>query len=292
MNDKALDPAAVAAAARLIGTADALLVCAGAGMGVDSGLPDFRGDQGFWKAYPPYERLGLSFVALANPAHFDADPHLAWGFYGHRLGLYRTTVPHPGFEILRSWGERLAHGIQVFTSNVDGQFQRAGFDGVVEVHGSIHRLQCLKPCSVDVWPADDVLVEVDETVMRAVPPLPRCPRCGGIARPNILMFGDWSWIGRPTQAQERELDGWLRSLKRAQSRLVIIELGAGKAIPTVRIRAEYVAASAVGASSGGSLIRINPDPGAAAVPPGAGVALPAGALAALSAIDARLHRSP
>ena len=43
-------------------------------MGVDSGMPDFRGDKGFWKAYPPYERLGISFVDAANPAGFDGDP--------------------------------------------------------------------------------------------------------------------------------------------------------------------------------------------------------------------------
>jgi NAD-dependent SIR2 family protein deacetylase len=293
MNKTGLDPTAVDAAARLVAEADALLVCAGAGMGVDSGLPDFRGDEGFWKAYPPYARLGLSFVDLADPAHFDADPELAWGFYGHRLGLYRATVPHAGFGILRSWGERLPHGVRVFTSNVDGQFQRAGFDGVVEAHGSIHRMQCLRPCSDDVWAADGVEVNVDEATMRAVLPLPRCRHCGGLARPNILMFGDWFWVGDPADAQERELAGWLRMRTRARGRLVVVELGAGKAIPTVRMRAERTAttAAANGRRSGGSLIRINPDPAAAAAPPGAGVALPAGALAALTAIDARLRHS-
>jgi NAD-dependent SIR2 family protein deacetylase len=290
MNETGLDAAAVDAAARLVGEADALLVCAGAGMGVDSGLPDFRSDKGFWKAYPPYARLGLSFSQVADPAHFDADPEFAWGFYGHRLGLYRGTVPHAGFGILRSWGERLAHGVRVFTSNVDGQFQRAGFDGVVEAHGSIHHLQCLEPCSDDVWPADDVEVDVDEAAMRAVPPLPRCRHCGGLARPNILMFGDWAWMGKPADAQEHELDGWLRKLARAKGSLAVVELGAGRAIPTVRIRAERtaVAAAASGRRSGGVLIGINPDLTVAGVPSGAGVALAAGALAALTAIDARL----
>jgi NAD-dependent SIR2 family protein deacetylase len=154
MNEAGLDPAALDAAARLAGEADALLVCAGAGMGVDSGLPDFRGDAGF------------------------------------------------------NWGERLPHGVRVFTSNVDGQFQRAGFDGVVEAHGSIHDLQCLRPCSDDVWPAAGVEVEVDEDTMRAVPPLPRCRHCGGLARPNILMFMDWTWMGKPADAQEHELERW------------------------------------------------------------------------------------
>ncbi|HQP37085.1 MAG TPA: Sir2 family NAD-dependent protein deacetylase, partial [Polyangiaceae bacterium] len=72
------------AAAEAIHQADALLITAGAGMGVDSGLPDFRGNQGFWRAYPAYADLGLSFVSLASPGWFQRDPRLAWGFYGHR----------------------------------------------------------------------------------------------------------------------------------------------------------------------------------------------------------------
>ena len=92
-----LDADSVGAAARAIAAVDALLITAGAGMGVDSGLPDFRGDEGFWNAYPPYRQLGLSFINVANPRWFDDDPHLAWGFYGHRVNLYRATHPHPGF---------------------------------------------------------------------------------------------------------------------------------------------------------------------------------------------------
>ena len=140
----------------------------------------------------------------------------------------------------------------------------------------------LRPCSDDVWPADNVEVDVDEATMRAVLPLPRCRHCRGLARPNILMFGDWAWMGKPADVQERELDGWLRKLARAKGRLAVVELGAGKAIPTVRMRAERTAAT-------GALIRINPDAAAATVPRGVGVALRAGALAALTAIDERLR---
>ena len=153
---------AVHAAAAAIREAEVLLVGAGAGMGVDSGLPDFRGDRGFWKAYPPYEALGLTFMDAANPEHFRADPPFGWGFYGHRLGLYRATVPHDGFGILRRWAEARGLPSFVFTSNVDGQFQKAGFDParIVEVHGSIHHLQCTEPCGIDIWDAREE-VEVD-----------------------------------------------------------------------------------------------------------------------------------
>ena len=60
-------------AAQAVAHAEAMLIGAGAGMGVDSGLPDFRGDQGFWRAYPPIARLGLSFVEMANPQWFEDD---------------------------------------------------------------------------------------------------------------------------------------------------------------------------------------------------------------------------
>jgi NAD-dependent SIR2 family protein deacetylase len=255
-------------AAELIAGADALLVCAGAGIGVDSGLPDFRGTEGFWRAYPPYERLGLKFEEIADPVHFADDPELAWGFYGHRLHLYRSTVPHEGFSILRSWGAR------VFTSNVDGQFQKAGFTDVAEVHGSIHHVQCVEPCTDEIWECT-FDVEVDPVSMRAVGALPSCPSCGGLARPNILMFGDWGWVPHRSQAQLDSLTSWRRSVQN----LVVIEIGAGTAVPTVRRQAELASAST------GSLIRINvrePE-----VRHGRGVSLPVGALEALRTLARR-----
>ena len=103
-------------AVEAIASADALLIGAGAGMGVDSGLPDFRGDGGFWRAYPPFH--GKSFASISNPVWFHRDPQQAWGFFGHRLNLYRRTQPHAGFEILRRMAESRPAGYFVFTSNV------------------------------------------------------------------------------------------------------------------------------------------------------------------------------
>jgi NAD-dependent SIR2 family protein deacetylase len=264
----------LAHAADLLDGAGALLICAGAGMGVDSGLPDFRGGEGFWRAYPPYARLGLQFEELADPRHFADDPELAWGFYGHRLDLYRKTVPHEGFRILLSLGARLPGGTGVFTSNVDGQFQAAGFGLVSEVHGSIHHLQCLAGCTREIWPASGVDVLLDPETMRAVPPLPSCPRCGGLARPNILMFGDDAWVPDRGQAQLHELTAWRRTARD----LVVVELGAGQAIPTVRRYAELASAAT------GALIRINPrEP---EIRHNRGVSIAAGALETLTALAA------
>ena len=93
-------------AARLIADADGLLITAGAGMGVDSGLPDFRGREGFWRAYPALAKARIDFEEAASPDTFRRNARLGWGFYGHRLALYRRTVPHAGFHILRRWAAR------------------------------------------------------------------------------------------------------------------------------------------------------------------------------------------
>jgi NAD-dependent SIR2 family protein deacetylase len=267
-------------AAESILQADALLIGAGAGMGVDSGMPDFRGPEGFWRAYPPYAKLGLGFTALANPRWFRDDPTLAWGFYGHRLELYRRTPLHEGFQILRRWADRMSRGAFVFTSNVDGHFQRAGFDParVVEVHGALDGMQCTDDCGAGIFPSDAIAIQIDESTMRAVEPLPACPSCGALARPNVLMFGDWGFDPIRTDAQHRQLELWLRTL--GGCRLVVVECGAGMAVPTVRLVCEDQCRQ-----SGGTLIRINPrEPG---VPPGQ-IALPLGALDALRAIDDQL----
>ncbi|MEU3272764.1 Sir2 family NAD-dependent protein deacetylase [Saccharomonospora sp. NPDC006951] len=262
-------------AAELIDSADALFVCAGAGMGVDSGLPDFRGAEGFWRAYPPYAKLGLRFAEVADPRHFAEDPELAWGFFGHRHALYRATTPHEGFGLLRSWGSGKRGGLHVFTSNVDGQFQSAGFESVAEVHGSIHHLQCFARCTTDIWPLDTG-VPVDADTMRAVGPLPSCRHCGGLARPNILMFDDLGWIPGRTKGQLDELREWRASHRDA----VVIEIGAGRAVPTVRRQAELASAA------NAALIRVNPHE--AEVRHGRGVPVGADALPALRAIDALL----
>ncbi|MFC0250501.1 SIR2 family NAD-dependent protein deacylase [Massilia consociata] len=264
---------AIAEAAALLAGADGVLVAAGAGMGVDSGLPDFRGTTGFWRAYPPLARLGLAFHEIACPDSFGNDPHLAWGFYGHRLALYRATRPHDGFQILRAIAARMARGGFVFTSNVDGQFQAAGFapQTIVECHGSILHLQCTRPCTDDIWPADGFVPEVDPGTCRLVSALPHCPRCGALARPNILMFNDSAWLPERTEAQYERFARWRAGVRR----LAVVELGAGVDIPSVRRMAE---------AQGVPLIRINPR----AADVHHGVALEMNALAALQSIATAL----
>ena len=215
-----------------LANADRLLIAAGAGMGVDSGLPDFRGDEGFWKAYPPFR--GKPFYDMANPRWFATDPEIAWGFYGHRMNLYRATTPHAGFSQLLNVAQSKDDFSFVFTSNVDGHFQAAGFDPerILECHGSIHHWQCSKPCGDDIWPAGTATIEIDEDTFRCTSPLPKCRNCDAIARPNVLMFGDAYWLPHRSDAQERRYEQWMAGSE--GKRLIAVECGAGTAVPTVR----------------------------------------------------------
>jgi len=273
-----LDPERVKRAADLIQQARALVITAGAGMGVDSGLPDFRGDQGFWNAYPMYKRLGINFIGAANPAHFSRDPEFGWGFYGHRTNLYRETTPHRGFKILQEWAERFEQDVFVVTSNVDGQFQKAGFseEQVLEVHGSIHHLQCLSPCHDGIWDNREEL-PVDFETMRAAH-VPLCPQCNGTARPNILMFGDFSWLSNRTHGQEMCFDLFLDQHR--TDPIAVVEMGAGTALPTIRHMSETL-----GARFEGGVIRINPRE---AHIPNPHVSLSCGAMEGLEAIESLL----
>lgn len=264
-------------AARLIASADALHITAGAGMGVDSGLPDFRGSKGFWEAYPALARSGIDFRSIANPAAFKENPRLAWGFYGHRLSLYRNTVPHDGFRLLKLIAEKMPHGAFVTTSNVDGQFQKAGFEEarILEVHGSIHRLQCCEPCRHMVWSAESIQPRTNDARCEWVGDLPTCNKCRKLARPNILMFNDWVWMSSRTDNQQAAMAIWSRK----PSSRVVIELGAGVDIPTIRYTSQ---------AQGCPVIRINtrhPQ-----LPEGMGVSLQMGAKDALRAIAAELRK--
>lgn len=270
-----MDEAALENAARVVRDAEALIITAGAGMGVDSGLPDFRGDEGFWNAYPPYRKLGFGFIEMANPAHFGADPAFAWGFYGHRLQLYRDTQPHAGFALLQEWIRQRSLAHFVVTSNVDGQFQKAGFDAgrVYEVHGSIHHLQCLNGCGSGIW-ENRAQPRIDAETMRASD-LPRCDACGEVARPNILMFGDCGWDGARTGRQQTRFEAFLREV--GGSPLAVIELGAGTGVPTIRHLTEQLARRPACRA-----VRINPRESRI---PGPGISIAMGAGAALRALD-------
>ena len=237
-------------AAEWIHQAEAILLHTGAGMGVDAGLPTFRGREGLWKAYPPLKHLGLDFASLANPRWFRHNPRLAWGFYGHRLHQYRNTQPHAGFDIIRQWGRRKP--LAAMTSNVDGLLHAADFPLIWEIHGRIREFQCSTPCGAHTWSGDEYTPHIDNNTLHEQDMLPECPHCGAIARPNILMFSDASWVSDLSNEQEQAYDLWLQ--QQASKNIVIIEIGAGTAVPSVRMHSEWV-----NREYSAKLIRINSD---------------------------------
>lgn len=254
--------------------ADALLISAGAGMGVDSGLPDYRGNQGFWKAYPALK--GRPYFDLVTPNWFKNDPKEAWGFYGYRMKLFRETTPHKGYEILKKWANKKEHF--VFTSNVDGQFLKTGFEEekILECHGSIHYLQCLDNCTDEVWKTGELDVVVNDN-LEAVSGIPKCKNCSAMARPNVLMFKDSKYLTTRSSNAYSRYGKWLAHDRRGKN-TVAIECGAGKTIPTVRYNSQ---------TKSDKIIRINPrDP---EVPEGH-LGIPLGALEALEYIDYYLSR--
>ncbi len=225
--------------------------------------------------------MGYSFEEMADPSWFERDPEIAWAFYGHRYNLYCQTEPHEGFYYLKRWGQQKPHDYFVITSNVDGHFQKAGFAAsrVYEVHGSIHYLQCSQSCQPGIWPANDLEIKIDHAAFRALQPLPTCHNCGAWLRPNILMFGDYHWQSQRADRQAQNLNTWLATIKQDID-IVIIECGAGTAVPTIRSMAERLSSA-----SNITLIRINPRD--AEVAEGA-ISIELPALAALQAIDAIL----
>ena len=101
----------------------------------------------------------------------------------------------------------------------------------------------------EIWSAEDVVVNVDMDTVRAAEPLPK--RNGRLLRPNVLMFGDWNWLGGRTAEQEDRCEAWLNEV--TYEDLVVIEMGAGTTIPTVRNQGNPRWERA-----GATLIRINP----------------------------------
>jgi NAD-dependent SIR2 family protein deacetylase len=269
----------IARAAKAIADADVIIVGAGAGMGVDSGMPDFRSADGFWGNYPLLNGKRLDVLSMCNPDWFRNDPAFAWGFYGHRLNMYRDTPPHAGFEVLAHWVAQSRRGGFVYTSNIDSHFQKSGFhpSRIFEVHGSLQWLQCMDNCGIGLFTSDGLKIEVDEA-LHVRGPLPRCRACGALARPNIVLYGDDGFDSSRSNDQRHRMDRYLQGIRGA--RAVVLEFGAGMTIPTVRDFCEDTARNLRG-----TFIRVNKSE--CSVPPD-GIAIEMGAKAALLALNAAL----
>ena len=151
-------------------TARHIAVLTGAGISAESGVPTFREAQtGLWAQYDPLE--------LATPEAFRRNPKLVWQWYEWRRGLVSKAQPNPGHLALAQL-ELKVERFTLITQNVDGLHQRAGSRNVVELHGNINRTKCFD---------EEVVIESWEETGAAPP---RCPRCGGLLRPDVVWFGE------------------------------------------------------------------------------------------------------
>ncbi|UPT76666.1 NAD-dependent deacetylase [Sulfurovum sp. XGS-02] len=208
---------------------DAILVCAGAGMSVDSGLPTYRDEEGFWNDYPPYRELRKDYQTMASPYGFTSDPNFAWGFFGHQYELYKNIQPHIGYYLLLYFLHSKRNYF-VVTTNVDGHFIKSGYtkSRLHEAHGSILELQCTLPCQRSSWDVDkNMSIKIDTLSMTAQDPLPHCPNCHSVARPNIFMFGDTdeSYIWEERQKSADSFMRWKQN--NLDKKVVILEIGVG-----------------------------------------------------------------
>lgn len=232
----------------IISKAENVLIFAGAGMSNDSGLPVFRGNEGLWNEYPFLKRLNLNFKTIADPSSFQKHPIEANKFYIHRMDLYKRTNPHVGFNYLLDLVKKLNENYFVITSNVDGHFQKAGFnpDKIYEVHGNINNWQCIDyKCSrINKNKKFDDFVENNGVIY--------CPFCGKLARPNLLMFFDFSWEDSIYSNQKNKYLEFF--YKENFRKTAIFEIGCGKDIPTIRNLGIEAALSIKT-----NIIRINPE---------------------------------
>jgi NAD-dependent SIR2 family protein deacetylase len=254
-------------AAELVLSCKAILFTSGAGMGVSSGLGTFRGiAAGVWP--PLLKHPELDFTDMSNPQWFEkpqgnSDKHdtanFGYAFWSYRYNAYTSSAPHHGYEIAKRWSKfnNVKYSFS-FTSNIDGHWIKSGWNesSVIECHGSVHYMQCIDNCSQQIWDTNDALkLNVDPQTDCAIDNLPQCPHCKKLARPNVLMFGDWGFLGNRLNQQTSHYEQFKSNIAREKTKLLIIELGAGTAVPTVRNESEITFSDPQWTAD---LIRINP----------------------------------
>lgn len=241
-------PDNVKKAAELLSEARRVLFLTSAGMSADSNIPTFRDKDGYWRNFPPFKKKNLEAQDLASPWAFRNELPHAWAFYEWRRRNAQENEPHEGYRIINRWIEERMDGF-IHTTNTDGYHLRSGCpkNRVMEVHGSMWRLQCLEVCSHGFWDETaSPLCSLDEETMNAGD-FPLCPNCKSVARPHILMFGDWEYVGHPKQEEN-----FRRFMMDPVDTVLLV--GSSGAVPTN----DYMALQLK--QNGAQVINVNPDP--------------------------------
>lgn len=253
--------------------ADAMLILTGAGMGVDSGLSDYRGKSGQWGKVA--DETKLNAIDVVNPQYMEKNPGYVWELFARRMKEYQQAIPHQGFHILKQWIEKFTLDYFIITSNIDAQFQKAGFNEqkIRELHGSIFYLQCSKPCTNEIWTnnlnSETLIDEIKSGLF------PKCPNCGAMARPNVYMFRDGTYIAKRSKNQDTRFEEFMSHHK--NEKFIVFEIGSGPHVQSIRKKTRNIRIN-----HNAFVVRINPK-NAKIKPPH--IAIDTGALEALSNID-------
>lgn len=210
--------------------AEVLMIHTGAGMSADSGLPVYRGENGAWGQLEG--ELKGDIRDIMTPQFIAENPIYMWKRFARGRKREHLYPPHQGYYILKEW---ITHfGLEYFcvTSNVDSMFQKAGFaeNQILEIHGSGAYQQCTLPCREKIWenkPQFD-----PESHQLGTDDLPHCPYCGALARPNVLIFQDSTFVRKRLIEQKAAYDNFLEQHKGRNT--LIIEIGVGVKIKTIR----------------------------------------------------------
>jgi len=257
-------------------TADAIVINTGAGMGVDSGLADYRGSGGQWGNVEI--ETGESVFYIMNPKSLIDRPDYIWKLFVARIRAYSETTPHQGFYILKKWIEQFQLNYFVTTSNVDGHFQKASFDElkIRELHGSILYFQCGIPCNKQIWKIKLDLQQFEDEVNTGS--YLKCPNCGKMARPNIYMFRDNTFLPDRDNEQKQRFNEFLEQNKGKS--IVVFEIGSGPHVQSIRKNTRML-----GLKYNAKIVRINPKDSKIRKPH---IGIGRGALEALTKIDSFL----
>ncbi|MEM6299869.1 MAG: Sir2 family NAD-dependent protein deacetylase [Bacteroidota bacterium] len=210
--------------------AEALVLTIGAGMSADSGIPTYRGQGGAWGQLEG--ELKGEITDIMTPEFINRNPVLMWKRFARGKQKAHLYPPHKGYHVLKDWQDRFSLDTFVVSSNVDGMFQRVGFkeEQILEVHGSGAFQQCTLPCHQGIWENNPKFDPEKESV--SVDELPRCPVCGRLARPNVFIFKDKTFVRKRVDEQRNNYDLFLA--RNEGKRFLVIEIGAGNTIKTIR----------------------------------------------------------
>lgn len=150
----------------------------GAGVSTESGIPDFRSENGLWHAKTKY---GCSPEELVSHTFFEQRTEEFYDFFLHHMVFpdVQPNVTHRALAQLEQEGKLLA----VVTQNIDGLHQAAGSRNVFELHGSVWRYFCME-CGA----AYELPYVMQAAKARADSCVPRCEKCGGIVKPDVVLF--------------------------------------------------------------------------------------------------------